>query len=168
MKKKEYSRRDFIRHNSITGLGLFAGMSVSSFLVNRNAFAQPKEPIIDIHQHTNYVGRSNDELLAHQRAMGVSLTVLQPAGRPLDYGSTYYGVGNGLQAEATGNEACYAFAKQYPKEFMFGANEVPDFPGAVSEIEKYLKLGAPVLGESKFGVECDSPNAETVRARREI
>src|SRR5690606_11780439 len=39
----------------------------------------------------------------------------------------------------------------------FAANEVPDFPGAAEEVEKYLKLGAPVLGESKFGVECDSP-----------
>ena len=161
---KNYSRRDFIRQNSLTGLGVFVGLSVPSILMSETLSAQEKEPIIDIHQHTNYVNRTDEQLLAHQRAMGVTLTVLQPAGRPLDYGSTYYGVGNGLQAEATGNEACYNFAKKYPKEFMFGANEVPDFPGAVEEIEKYLKLGAPFIGESKFNVECDSPEMQRIYA----
>ena len=41
---------------------------------------QPAEPIIDIHQHTNYSGRNDAELLAHQRAMGIHKTVLLPAG----------------------------------------------------------------------------------------
>src|SRR3954462_10923120 len=30
------------------------------------------EPIIDIHQHTNYRGWTDAQLLAHQRAMGVT------------------------------------------------------------------------------------------------
>src|SRR4051812_13441890 len=34
------------------------------------------EPIIDIHQHTNYRGRTNAQLLSHQRTMGVTRTVL--------------------------------------------------------------------------------------------
>ncbi len=158
---KHYSRGTFIKRSSKSGLVLFIGMTIPSLLLNKYVLASSaNEPVIDIHQHTNYVGRTNDELLAHQRSMGVSLTVLQPAGRPLDFGSTYYGVGNGLQAEATGNEACYNLAKKYSNEFLFGANEVPDFPGAVAEIEKYLKLGALVLGESKFGVECDSPQMQ--------
>jgi len=35
-------------------------------------------------------------------------------------------------------------------------------PGAVQEIEKYLKLGAPVIGELKFNVECDSPEMQKI------
>ncbi len=151
------SRRDFLKQNGKAGIGLFVASVLPGYLLARQS-----EPIIDIHQHTHYGGRSDENLLLHQRAMGVSLTVLQPAGRPLDYGSTYYGVGNGLQAQATGNDACYAFSKAYPSEFLFGANEVPDFPGAVEEIEKYLKLGAPIIGELKFGLECDSLEMQAV------
>src|SRR6185369_599106 len=39
------------------------------------------EPIIDIHQHTDYSGRTDEEMIAHQRTMGVTHTVLLPAGR---------------------------------------------------------------------------------------
>src|SRR5687767_12873093 len=51
---------------------------------------QEAEPVIDIHQHTDYggardktgkvvrPGRTDDQLLAHQKAMGVSRTVLLP------------------------------------------------------------------------------------------
>ena len=39
------------------------------------------EPIIDIHQHVGYSGRPDHVLLAHQRAMGVTTTILLPAGR---------------------------------------------------------------------------------------
>lgn len=169
MQKKEYSRREFIIKNSVAGLGAALTMGiVPSLLANslnqregidlRNA----AEPIIDIHQHTDYSGRSNDLLIPHQRAMGVTKTILLPAGRPLSYGSTYYGFSNGLQAKATGNEVCYQFAKDHPDEFIFGANEVPDMPGAVQEIEKYLKLGAPVIGELKFGLDCDSSAMQNI------
>ncbi len=156
------SRREFLKKNSKAGMGLLLSMSMPAFMGIPCLAYEVQEPIIDIHQHTNYGGRTDEHLLEHQRAMGVSMTVLQPAGRPLDYGSTYYGVGNGLQAKATGNEACYNFSKLHPGEFLFGANEVPDFPGAVAEIEKYLKLGAPIIGELKFGVECDSPEMQSI------
>lgn len=163
MQEKDYSRRKFLKQNSIAGIGIVLGAGVPSILLNQDAFASAAdEPIIDIHQHTSYLSRNDEETIAHQKRMGVSFTVLHPAGRVLDYGSTYYGVGNGLQAEATGNEACYNLAKKYPKEYSFGANEVPDMPGAVAEVEKYLKLGAPIIGESKFGVECDSPEMQAL------
>ena len=167
--KKEYSRREFIIKNSIAGLGAVLTMGiVPSLFANSLAstdwhdLRDTAEPIIDIHQHTDYSGRSNDYLIAHQRAMGVTTTILLPAGRPLSYGSTYYGFSNGLQASATGNEVCFQFAKDHPGEFLFGANEVPDMPGAVQEIEKYLKLGAPVIGELKFGLDCDSPGMQNI------
>jgi len=157
------SRREFIKLSSMMGVAFTIGPSL--FNTNNPAIANKKmvdEPIIDIHQHTNYLGRTDNKLLTHQRNMGVTTTILLPAGHPVDYGSTYYGVGNGLQAEATANEDCYKLATQFPNEFLFGANEVPDLPGAIQEIEKYLKLGAAVIGESKFGLECDSPEMQKI------
>ena len=161
MSNRNHSRREFLKRNSITGLGaiLATGIAPSMFassLFGKVDTASEPEPIIDIHQHTNYLGRNDDQLRAHQKALGIAITILQPAGSAVEYGSTYYGVANGLQAEATGNEACYNLSRKYPQEFFFGANEVPDLPGSIQEIEKYLKLGAKVIGECKFGVECDS------------
>jgi predicted TIM-barrel fold metal-dependent hydrolase len=121
-----------------------------------------REPIIDIHQHLGYTGRSDEDLLAHQRAMGVSQTILLPAGRAVNTASTHNGVSNGLQAQCLGNEACYHFAKTHFRHYHFGACEVPDLPDAVQEIEKYLDLGAVVIGELKFGVECDSPDMQRI------
>jgi len=156
MQVKNTTRRKFLAE---TGL-LLAGATVSLKVSGSSKTKQ--EPIIDIHQHTHYHGRTDAQMLAHQQTMGVTTTILLPAGRPMKTASTHDGFSNGLQAEATGNEACYAFAKDHPKEFLFGANEVPDAPGAIEEIEKYLKLGAVVIGESKFGVECDSPEMQRI------
>lgn len=131
--------------------------------------ATPAEPIIDIHQHTNYGGRrdaafrqiaaarSHAQLLAHQRALGVTKTILLPAGRPLVRSSTLDGRANGLDGTVSGNDDALALARKYPDEFAFGANEVSDLDEAPQVVEKYLKLGAVVIGEQKFGVECDSP-----------
>ncbi len=120
----------------------------------------PPEPIIDIHQHTHYHDRTDQQMLAHQRAMGVTTTILLPAGRVVERPSTHNGKSNGLAARCTGNEAAVEFAKAHPGEFLFGANEVTDLPEAKSEIEKYLKLGAKLIAEQKFGVQCDSPESE--------
>src|SRR5437879_11828440 len=109
------------------------------------AAAQSAEPIIDIHQHTNYTGRSDEELIRHQRQMGVSKTVLLPAG------SKY-----GLAAGAGGNDTVVAIARQYPGEFLFFANELPDIPETRSVVEKYLKMGAIGIGEQKFHVQVNS------------
>ena len=103
------------------------------------------EPIIDIHQHTNYSGRSDEELIQHQRDLGISRTVLLPAG------SKY-----GLAAGCGGNDTVLAIARRLPKEYVFFANELPDIPEAKTVLEKYLKLGAIGIGEQKFPVEADS------------
>jgi predicted TIM-barrel fold metal-dependent hydrolase len=39
---------------------------------------------------------------------------------------------------------------------------VPDAPDAVGEIEKYLKRGAIVIGEQKFGIDCDSTQMQGI------
>jgi predicted TIM-barrel fold metal-dependent hydrolase len=144
------SRREFLNASSVALLG--AALQG----------AQSPDPIIDIHQHVGYSGRPDDVLLAHQRAMGVTTTILLPAGRPMNTASTHLGVANGLQAQARGNEACYRFARRHRKAFRFGANEVPDSSGATKEIERYLKRGAVVIAEQKFGVECDAPAMQRV------
>jgi predicted TIM-barrel fold metal-dependent hydrolase len=122
----------------------------------------PAEPIIDIHQHLSYSGRPDDVLLAHQKAMGVTTTLLLPAGRPVTRASTHDGVANGLQVEALGNAACQRFVQAHPMQYLSGANEVPDLEDATREIEKHLKDGAGIIGEQKFGVECDSPEMQRI------
>lgn len=120
------------------------------------------EPIIDIHQHSHYLGRSKAALLAHQKAMGISKTILLPSGTPAFGLSTHGGVSNGLEAQCGGNDECLALVREFPDSYAFGANEVPDVADAVKEIEKYLKLGAVVIGELKFGVECDSKEMKEI------
>jgi predicted TIM-barrel fold metal-dependent hydrolase len=120
------------------------------------------EPIIDIHQHLGYSGRPDDVLLAHQKAMGVTTTLLLPSGRPVTRASTHNGVSNGLQAEALGNDACYQFARAHRAQYLFAANEVPDLDDASKVIEANLKRGAILIGEQKFGVECDSPEMQRI------
>ena len=124
-----------------------APLSRRVFLASAAAgLARASETVIDIHQHTNYAGRTDDQLIAHQRAMGVTHTVLLPAG------SKY-----GLAVDAGGNESVVALAKRYPGSFSFFANELPDIPGARQVLEKCLKAGAIGIGEQKFAVDCDSP-----------
>src|SRR5689334_10990260 len=89
--------------------------------------AQTAEPIIDIHQHTHYSGRTDEELIRHQREMGISKTVLLPAG------SKY-----GLAADAWGNDSVVALAHRLPREFVFFANELPDIPETRPVLEKFL------------------------------
>lgn len=125
----------------------------------------PAEPIIDIHQHTNYRDRTNATLLHHQRTMGVTQTILLPAGSEVRRPSTNDGKFNGLGgAKAGGNQSVLDMAREHQGEFYFGANEVTDLPEAVDEIAKYLDLGGIIIGEQKFGVECDSRESQRLYA----
>ena len=139
-----FSRREFIAA-SVAAASTFAARS-----------AEKPEPVIDIHQHTHYHDRTDEQLLSHQRAMGVTTTILLPAGTPVSRESTHNGKSNGLAARTGTNETCMNIAREHPGEYVFFANEVPDLPGARKELEKYLKLGAKGIGEQKFNVESDS------------
>src|SRR5437588_10915432 len=148
-----------------------AGAASAAMLLAPESWSDPaEEPIIDIHQHTNYSGRTDEQLLQHQRTMGVTQTILLPAGTPVDRPSTDNGRSNGLAANCGGNESCMALAKSLPREYLFFANEVSDLPDATRQIEKYLKLGAKGIGEQKFNLDCDSPAmhaiAELAQRRR--
>ena len=109
------------------------------------------DAVIDFHQHTNYSGRSVEDLIAHQRTMGVTRTVLLPAG------SRY-----GLAADVLGNDSAVALAERYPDEYVYFANELPDVPETRSVLEKFLKMGAKGIGEQKFPVDCDSEAMQLV------
>ncbi len=160
----QLSRRQFVARTAVLVTAI-AGPAVAGP-------ADAPEPVIDIHQHGNYggkrdatgtptgTGRTNEELLAHQRAMGVTQTVLLPAGRPVRRPSTHDGVSNGLLDTCAGVEECRALALAHPGVYFYGANEVPDLPEAAGVIEKHLKLGAVCIGEQKFGVECDAPEMQ--------
>jgi len=146
------SRRDFMAGVTTTVMAMAEAVETRA----------QSEPVIDIHQHLGYSGRPDDVLLRHQREMGITTTILLPAGRSVNTPSTHDGVSNGLQAQALGNDACRRFAKAHSKEYRFGANEVPDIDGATREIERYLKLGGVVIAEQKFGVECDSREMQAI------
>lgn len=148
-------RREFLTASGAALLGL---------AVEGRTAGQPDaaEPIIDIHQHAGYSGRSDAALIAHQLALGATTTILLPAGRPVTSASTHQGVANGLEAKCLGNEACFRLARAHPKAFAFAANDVPDIKGAVQEIERYLRRGARLIAEQKFGVDCDSPEMQRI------
>lgn len=150
------SRRKFI---GATGL-LLAGTALK--LNGANLIFNEAEPIIDIHQHLNYAGRISDNLITHQRALGITTTILLPAGRPVNSASTNNGESNGMEAKITVNRDARKFVKQRPKEFLFAVNEVPDLPDAVKVMGKYLKRGAVAIGELKFNVDCDSPEMQKI------
>ena len=155
--------------NRLTRRG-FLVSSLSGSLVGLSSVARSEpeagaEPIIDIHQHTTYRERTTAQLIAHQRAMGVTQTILLPSGSTVKRPSTGDGIHNGLGGVgAGGNETALTMSRQYPKEFLFGANEVTDLPEARAEIAKYLDLGGIIIGEQKFDLECDSAESQTLYA----
>jgi predicted TIM-barrel fold metal-dependent hydrolase len=118
--------------------------------------------IIDLHQHVNYSGRTDEQLLAHQRNMGVTTTILLPAGRPVERASTHFGKSNGLAVRAGGNDWCYRLTQENPGRYYMFANDTPDLEDARAEIERYLKLGALGIGEQKFNIDVESPAYDVV------
>ncbi|HUS36440.1 MAG TPA: amidohydrolase, partial [Verrucomicrobiae bacterium] len=111
------------------------------------------EPIIDIHQHTNYSGRTDDQLIAHQKAMGVTTTVLLPAGK-------WYG----LDAQCGGNDSCVNLASRMSGAYRFFANEIPYLGEAKETITTFLKRGGIGIGEQKFRVLSDSRHLANMAA----
>ena len=94
------TKRDFIK---TTGCALAVSLSKPLCSMAQSGKLHAGFPIIDLHQHINYSGRSELQLRTHQKAMGVHRTVLLPAGK-------YYG----LAAKCGGNETVYRMAQLYP------------------------------------------------------
>jgi predicted TIM-barrel fold metal-dependent hydrolase len=133
------SQPDLTRRNFLKST-----LCASALAIAARAAEEP-EPIIDIHQHTNYSGRTNNQLVAHQKAMGATTTILLPAGRMY-----------GLDAQCGGNETVVALAREFPDRFVYFANEIPYLAEAKAEITKYLKMDAIGIGEQKFRITTDS------------
>ncbi len=127
------SRREFLVTAAST-IGVLAGAQDAA-----------PEPVIDIHQHADYSGRTDEQLIAHQRRMGVTHTILLPAGRFF-----------GLEAACGGNERVQEIARRLPREYAFFANEVPYLSDARDVLRQTLQSGAIGIGEQKFMVDADS------------
>jgi predicted TIM-barrel fold metal-dependent hydrolase len=139
--KAPQSRRKFLSRTALAALAL-------SGCRTDGPYSPPPglgEPIIDIHQHTHYHGRSDAELIHHQKVMGVSTTILLPAG-------LYYG----LDAQCGRNESCYRIFQENQTAFRFFANEMPYLAEAKKVIVEYLEKGAIGIGEQKFRITADS------------
>ena len=89
------SRRRFLASTSV---------ALATGALLHEARAEEGDPIIDIHQHTRYHGRTDEKMLKHQRAMGVTTTILLPAGKSVKRDSTHHGKSTGLAAKTGGNE----------------------------------------------------------------
>ncbi len=135
------SRRDFIGASAT----LLAATALGRSPLPAAAAQTAGVPIIDIHQHVPYSGRTAEQLMAHQDAMGIALTVLLPAGSRF-----------GLAAGVNPYPETQALAQKFPHRFRWFANEVTDQADAVEAIRRQLKAGAIGIGEQKFNVDCDS------------
>lgn len=142
------ARREFLAATAGLSAGARCGDGERE---SRSSPAEDAVAVIDFHQHTNYSGRSDDDLVTHQRKMGVDLTVLLPAGSRF-----------GLAADAFSNDSVAALAERFPDEFVFFANELPDIPETRAVLERYLRAGAAGIGEQKFEVGCDSEPMQLV------
>jgi predicted TIM-barrel fold metal-dependent hydrolase len=141
----EYSRREFL---AVSTAPVFSGRLLGQ------SNSQAREPVIDIHQHIVYNDRTVQQLIAHQRTMGVTTSVLLPTG---DRGEGHPG-GSG------DHEAVLELCRTHPGEFVFFANEISDHAEAPRIIERQLRRGAIGIGEQKFRVDCDSPDIERIAA----
>jgi len=142
------NRRDFLVLSSAAAGSIIGGCAI---IGEGDIAPRPREPVIDIHQHTNYAGRSDADLIAHQRKMGVTHSVLLPAGR-------YFG----LEVDAGGNSTVRSLARRLPSAFSFFANEVPFLTNPEPEIRRYLRRGAIGIGEQKFQIEIDWPSFDRI------
>src|SRR5579883_1896416 len=128
-------------------MGSFKPLTRRTFIgIACSCWAAEQDFIVDIHQHTVYGERDGEQLVRHQRTMGVRKTVLLPVGTRA-----------GLTPGAGGNQSAMDLARNYPAGYVFFANAVPGAADARAQIERYLKAGALGIGEQKYPVACDSP-----------
>ena len=112
------------------------------------------EPILDIHQHTNYVvegsrRRTDQELVAHQAYHRVTSTILQ--------------AGAGwLLSEIGDNASCASLEEDYPDLFVRFACADPAESRALDVLRGNIKRGALGFGELKFPVATDSPEMHRI------
>ena len=170
--REDLSRREFLT----AGLGVAGAPLLTA--------SARSAPILDLHQHTLYAGRSDQQLIAHQRYHGVTVTNLL--------------AGDGwLLSELGGNADCAALQAKYPDQFVrFACADPvegrmldiggPALEGPVDDLSPRKKSltalswpapavklraaglgagrrhGAIGIGEMKFHVPVDSPEMDRV------
>src|SRR4051812_7429888 len=120
---------------ALAGISLSAARGQTAPVSTQPSTAPWDGPIIDIHQHTTYLGRNDAAMMHHQKKMGVTQTILLPSGSPVNAPSTLLGKANGLYAGAGPMSTVIPITEAHPGEYFFFANEVPDLPDAVKNIE---------------------------------
>ena len=126
-------------------------MTRRQFLAQAGAALLPWQgPVLDIHAHLFYNGRTNEQLLAHCRALGIAKAVLLPA------------EGSMRPTPIAGNEACVALEREHPELFVRFSSADVKTPGAIARIRKFLENGGIGIGEQKFPVAADGPEMRDV------
>ncbi len=126
-------------------------LSAISALATAPLFSAPTaaQPILDIHQHTRYIGRSNQQLLAHQALHGITTTVLLP--------------GEGWMLSIVGgNRDCAALEAEHPEGFVRFTCSDPAESRTPDVLRGNIGRGAIGIGEMKFHVAIDSPEMHRV------
>jgi predicted TIM-barrel fold metal-dependent hydrolase len=107
------------------------------------------EPILDIHQHVLYNGRTKEQLLAHQLEHQITTTVLLP--------------GEGWMLPILGgNRECAAFQAEHPDRFVRFACSDPAESRTPDVLRGNIRRGAIGIGEMKFHVAVDSPEMRQI------
>jgi len=117
-------------------------------MINNNISSIKK---VDIHQHLNFWGRSDEDFLAHQKAIGAYMTILLPSD-----GITGLN-GGGYPCSVSDTAAAYEFCEAH-EGFIFGANAPWDSPTLQADLAAYLDKGAKLIGELKYGFKGNSPH----------
>jgi uncharacterized protein len=132
----------------MTRRGFLGALPVAAAAAADLAFAA-SEPILDLHQHTKYEGRSDAELIAHQAYHRVTTTVLLP--------------GDGWMLSQLGdNASCAALERDYPDLFVrFACSDAAE-SRAPDVMRGNIHRGAIGIGEMKFHVAIDSPEMHRV------
>jgi predicted TIM-barrel fold metal-dependent hydrolase len=140
------SRRGFI---GVVGLSVAASRLRDIGAITGQKTETEAEPIIDFHQHTLYLGRTHEQLLAHQAAHGVTTTVLLP--------------GEGwMRQELGGNAECADAVRSNSNKFARFATSDPAESRTSDVLRGNVSRGAIGFGELKFHVAVDSPEMHAV------
>jgi len=126
-------------------LGTVSTLAANSIL----AIADDSMPLLDLHQHTNYTGRSDEQLIAHQVFHHATKTILLP------------GAG-WMNSEVGDNASCAVLEANNPDMFeRFACSDVAE-SRTPDVLRGNIQRGAIGFGELKFHVACDAPEMHRV------
>jgi predicted TIM-barrel fold metal-dependent hydrolase len=148
MSSAQHTRREFL----VASLsGLASAVSVAS---------QEDEPLLDLHQHSLYTGRTHAQLLAHQGVHAVTTSVLLPIeGWVIAGGSS---TATDWNLIVGGNRDCAQVEQENPGKFLRFASSDASLSRALDVIGGNLRRGAIGVGEMKYQVAVDSPEMHRV------